>query len=91
MIFFRIAQRQIYYLIKYWNFAKAAGNYDQDQEKLREKALKYWELPDFIERPVDLGRNMQQNHPDYHSLRQQQQREPPASTLQRFAGNVLLF
>jgi hypothetical protein len=86
--FSRIARRQIFYLRKYRKYAMEPGVWDRDQAKLREEALRYWELPDFIERVPEPrrsggggGRQQQQQH-------QLQQWEPAATTLQRYAGNV---
>uniref|UniRef100_A0A914ME38 Cap-specific mRNA (nucleoside-2'-O-)-methyltransferase 1 n=1 Tax=Meloidogyne incognita TaxID=6306 RepID=A0A914ME38_MELIC len=84
-----IARRQIFYLRKYRKYASEPGVIDGDQEKLREEALKYWELPDFIERPRIQFRKNGKFVKDQHS--NQNKREPASVTIRRFAGNQLQF
>ncbi|CAK5059163.1 unnamed protein product [Meloidogyne enterolobii] len=84
-----IARRQIFYLRKYRKYASEPGVIDGDQEKLREEALKYWELPDFIERTRIQFRKNGKFVKDQHL--NQNNREPASVTIRRFAGNQLQF
>lgn len=72
----RIARRQIFYLHKYKHFAATPGTYDQDQIKLRNQALHYWELPDKKREEQEM-RNRKRN---WHQANYEEQKRPESVT-----------
>uniref|UniRef100_A0A183CEV8 Cap-specific mRNA (nucleoside-2'-O-)-methyltransferase 1 n=1 Tax=Globodera pallida TaxID=36090 RepID=A0A183CEV8_GLOPA len=89
-----IARRQVFYLKKYRHFASNPGTFDQDQAKLREDALKYWDLPDF-ERPKDtprFNRNRTSGHMEEERQMSQNQRpETVGDLFRRYSGDRVHF
>ncbi|KAL3072784.1 hypothetical protein niasHS_017758 [Heterodera schachtii] len=88
------ARRQVFYLRKYKHFAANPGTFDQDQAKLREEALKYWELPD-IERPKDptyFNRKRTAAQMDEERQIYQNQRPETANEMfRRYSGDKVYF